>query len=459
MVFPIPPARTVNAILAAIATASVLIMALVPRSATLGVWKGYRVLAVMPEDCEERVASLLDAASIHGYATESNSLLSPEGSLAPYQPQLESMNAERSRWFSDGTARFFYLPSDSLREKSLVESLDGLGLEWSLERHGRMLAYAILSLAFAAASAILSGNRLSVVLASAPFVVYALSSPGLVGFFSSLAALSAVAVYGDILFDSASSLTRTHVIGRIRANPIPMIPAFLSLTIAISDGFHSFALFFLASAASVSLAALSPALRRSLRALPYSRRLHPRFSYLPIRPESLYRTKGPERKTLISVASLFACMLVRGLVSRSAVSPKSWDDSLRRLSIPTPAGYTRTDGFSAESYLRHVKERVRPDAENGLPDLADFFAARWKLEAFAWSPILADTPNPLPGDSFGVNGYSQDSTGRIVSEPNIVGTFDDEFLRDALRNHATPLERMLERQGRFISVTRARQDR
>ncbi len=456
---PNPSARAVNAILAAVTTATIALIALFPQASNLGIWKGYRVLAVSPDDCEDRVVSLLDSEHVNGYATEANSLLRTDDLLAPYQPQLAAINAERSRWFSDGGARFFFLPSDGIREKRLANALDGLGLSWSLERHERILAFAVLALSFALISSVLSKNRPLTGSASVPFVIYALSVSGVPGFASALAALSAVALYGDIISGPVTSLTRAHVIGRMRANPVPMVLALVSLAISIAGGAHTIALFALAVTAAGSLAALSPLLGRTFRSVLDTRRLHPRFAYLPIHPASLYRTNGPERRTLIAVGSLFALAFTLGLVSRSVAAPKSLDDSLKRLSIPTPSGYTRSNGFSAESFHEYMRERAVMNAGEPLPDLADFVAARWRLEAFAWNPVYADAPNPVPGDVYGLNGYSQDTSGRIVSEPNDVGVFDDAFVRDALKNRATPLERMLERQGRFISVTRARQDR
>lgn len=459
MVFTIPSDRTVKAILAAVTVTALTLLVLFPRANVSGVWTGYRVLAVVPHDCEASIVTLLDNTRIEGYASESNSLLRSEDTLSPFQPQIAAMNSDRARWFTDGHARFFYLPIDSVRERPLTEGLNALGLSWSLERHERLFFYAYLSLLFAVVCTFLAKNHLLSGMSSVPFVVYALSAGGLPGFASALVALSAVALYGDLLSIPLGLLTMRQILGRIRAHPAYFGIVFLSCAIAITGGAHVFILLLLAVISALSLGALSPFFSDMTISVINARRLHPRFTYLPIHPTTLYRTKGPAPKTIISIATLFILMLSLGFVVRSLAVPKSWNESLKRLSIPTPTGYTVKHGFSVESYQEYMTDKMAKNAEDTLPDLADYIAARWRIAAFPWTSIHSNTSNPFPGDSIGLLDYSQDSMGSIVSTPGTTVTFNDAFVRDALRDQATPLERMLERQGRFITVTRARQDR
>ncbi len=421
-----------------------------------GSWRGYRVLTVSPPDREGDVLRVLDRLGVDGYASEAVCRLRPENPLTPHQPFIEEANALRARWFTDGGIRYFYLPSGQTRERPLIKVLHELGFTVTLESGERSIQPIIPTIALIMIIAfVLCGRSISFI-SSLPYAIIAYSINTPLGAIASIFGALSVLWYLDLMQGFPDRLTPRQSALRLRRNPFYLAPIIASFLCVAPSGAHALMLGLCALASSIAAFLLIHLFSDQRGSLPFRTRLHPRFAFVPISAHSLYRANAANRSFTAKSGGIASIAMLAAITLHS-LSPSQPQQSARELSIPSPARYTGPVGFSLESYRQYVESRSVEEPSARLFDLADFIDLRWREDSFPWVSIHASARDPLPGQVITDTRFEVDQTGAVRGRDRVVATFDDDYIRGVLRARTTPLERMLEKQGRFVSCTRKRQ--
>jgi len=125
------------------------------------------------------------------------------------------------------------------------------------------------------------------------------------------------------------------------------------------------------------------------------------------------------------------------------------------LYIPSPSGYTKKQGFDIENWTELNQLRK----QNTLPDLGTYIGIRWNLDTAPWRRLQETVHDPVAGEVIENNQFFTDKNGVVSEKMNTMFIFDTNFIRKTLSSGITPLETMLIRQGRFMTVEIARQAR
>lgn len=437
--------------------ANSLILALFPVSSSITVWKGYRVLSVRPSDREGELVDILSSGGIRDFVTESNSIVKNTNDLAPIQPFIAGYLAQRSRWFrdQDTDTRFVYLDDTSFSDERLLQTLSAKGFIGSLEDGEGVFLFPVIILTVLCLAGLTQvRNRLVLVALALPILAYSLSGNRIHGMVSAVLALVSIVLLADILDPGRFILTGRQIRSRISGNLRILIPAAAGLAVSFADSLHLGLLFLCALVFSASCTFLTMELRRALADRLSRSRLHPKFKPLPMNPGTLYRKGFLNKKLALKAGSFAVLSLTVGIILFSARGRQSPTDP-RVLSIPAPSGYTEASGFSLEGY----QELMSMKGGDELPDLGDYLAFKWKMTVFPWRSIREEPECPAPGDVAEVQDFVAGENGIITPTSRRIGRFDEAFIRDALHNDTTPLEKMLLRQGRFVTVLYARHDR
>ncbi len=165
-------------------------------------------------------------------------------------------------------------------------------------------------------------------------------------------------------------------------------------------------------------------------------------------PQTVYRKHYLNRTLLMTLSGV---LLVSGSITSFmflAGTRKSAFPSEGQLFLPAPSRYTDETGFTPETFEAFLKIRDG----SPLPDLSDFLAVQWKMAIFPWTDYRNRLYPPAVGEQMVVYDYLFDEQqGRLMPMPRVVAEFDREFIRNTLAQKSTPLERMLLKQGRFVS--------
>lgn len=431
---------------------SILLMLLFPVRSTNTAWKGYRILAVSPPEHETEIASRLKAAGIGVFITESNSMLPRGNPLSPVQPFVDEANSIRTNWFldPDNKFRFFYLPDEPNIEQKTGTALAALPLSWHLEGNSAVVLFLLVPpFLILIAGLVVQKNRLVAFLGSIPAILLAFSWNNLAGMASaSLMACTVIAV-SDMLYPGYFEITGRQLLIRAQRNPLLFIPVLASFIIAFFCGGHAFLLFSAALAATVSVYLLRYLVPKLPFLSAYSGKTSQyRLRCVPMHPQTVYRNHYLNKTLLIA---LFSVLFVSGSITSlmfSAGTRKSAFPSEGQLFLPAPSRYTDETGFTPETFEAFLKIRD----SSSLPDLADFLAVQWKMAIFPWTDYRNRLYPPAVGEQMVVYDYLFDEQqGRLMPMPRVVAEFDREFIRNTLAQKSTPLEKMLLKQGRFVS--------
>lgn len=434
-------------------------LAAVPDVGSRSIWKGYRVLALPAETDEAEVVSRLSAAGIRDFATSSNSIIENDSRMAPAQPFLAKKNAELSTWFVDAErgTRFMYLRDNPFLEDRVARAFSLSSFSWYLEGKPRTSALpAILFAAYLVVLGIFSSQRRTFLSAAIPFALLAAKCSDAFFFGSVSAAAYGIFLLCGLFEAEQTGLPRGHRAVRLKRSPFALAPLIISAALAVfsKSGFGGSFLLTLACSASLSVfsglcyAKLSERLERA--------RLHPKFRPDYMSPDTLDRGKIGKRELFLSipVPVLFvASVFIFGFVVPP--SGAQGDDRFRVLYIPSPSGYTSPSGFNVEGYASATESR----GTEGIPDLAWFVAVRWNLEMAPWRRLDEKILDPVPGTVVKTTEYTLDANAIIRSEEKNKGTFDSSFIKKAVSDPATPIEKLLVAQGRFVTVSPTRHER
>lgn len=434
-------------------------LAMVPDVGSRSIWKGYRVLAIPAETEEAEVVSRLSDAGIREFATSSNSIIENNSRMAPAQPFLAGKNAELASWFIDAErgTRFLYLRDNPFLDDRVARAFSPPAFSWYLEGKTRTSALpAIVFTAYLVVLGIFSSQRRTFLSAAIPFAFFSVKCTDALFFGSAVAAAYGIFLLCELLEAEQTGLPRGHRAIRLRKSPLTLTPLILSAALAACSRSGFGGTFLLTLALSVSLSVFTGLSYAKLSARRERARLHPRFRPEYMSPDTLDRGKIGKRELYLSMpvpALLIASIFIFGFVVPP--SGTQGDDRFRVLYIPSPSGYTSPSGFNVEGYASATEAR----AMEGIPDLAWFVAVRWNLEMAPWRRLDEKILDPAPGTVVKTTEYALDENAKIRAEEKTRGTFDSSFIRKAVSDPATPIEKLLVAQGRFVTVSPTRHER
>ncbi|HNY21309.1 MAG TPA: hypothetical protein PKO22_04070 [Treponemataceae bacterium] len=413
------------------------------------VWKGYRVLSVPKSVPEAAVSGRLDSAGIHKYVTESNSLLVPNSPEAPILPFLAEANARRSRWFSseDSDSRLLYLEDLSALDMRAVKAFREADFSWNLETGGGSNPIAPLcTVFFALTVVILSKKKAQNALICLPFILFSLNCDRISGIICAIVAISSAVSLARFLIPDFMIFTPHQIAHRFRANPLLFLFPIVPLLVGLIGGPTQTIMLAVTGFISVALLILTQYIPENYRNILRKKRLHPAF-----RPVAITGSAGQVKidiRFLLRLTIPAAIALTAGITLTVMAAPSTNEKYSKELYLPVPSGYTHARGFGVEGFTE-LEGNKNPD---GIPDLADFVGIAWNMRAYPWKKIREPLVTPKQGDTLERVRYSADDSGVITAASETFATFNDEFIRKALNDDGTPLERMLMRQGRFVSV-------
>lgn len=429
-----------------------------PVSSTTTIWNGYRILAVTPVDCESLVNSILDNTGLKGYVSESNSKVFKACDYAPIQPFLKDEYTRRSQWFSNGTHRFFYLP-DNVSNRVLSRLLADTGLDWSLEEGQQpSLITPILLGILTAIFVFFSTNRIALLVTATPFIAFSYFVHRGEGFFISILALLALFWIMDLLSKGKFALDSRLIQQRLKKNPLRFLPFCPPLILTPLVSIHITTLYLAAILSSCGLYMSYLLIHGMIDQALRSTRLHTPFIPAAITPNRRYRTYSINRRQIqvvaLPVIGVLVCGLILYIQPSLGFSGSNSINTRRELSLPTPTGYTVSAGFTPERFESFRNSRPK----ECLPDLSDFILVQWKMTIFPWISVHDAIEQPVPGETVVISDYGIDETGSITTTSRVIASFDESFIRTILKERVTPLELLLLKQGRFVSVTSTGQD-
>lgn len=427
---------------------SVFVLIFFPLQTTISYWNGYRILITDLAVPEEDILLRLSSVNITDIVTESNAYIENRSVEAPIQPFLAKINVKRAVWFINPIQkyRFLYIKEIPFLNTKISEAFRNVQFFWDYEKPDKIsvLPSLLSFLLLCSGVFIVSGNR-AFLLSGLPLVFLPFSCNQPSGFAASVLALFSLILYVDIIGEKGRHLTVKQIVTRIKYQKYAWVPFVSALLAAFSGGFHSAMLFISSLCALFSLFFFTYKVNSTIKKLQIKRRLHPVFESYVMHPETIKRSFS--RHLILALSSITVIFFIGGIVFFSVrISGKS--SFPQDLYIPAPSEYTAHSGLDLEGYmeLRLLKD------EKCLPDLTDFLASQWLLYSFPYRRIQELGKEPTKDSVTEYYDYDIDATGYISSKKKIMYEFDNNFIKKRLALDSTPLEKMLIRQNRFVTV-------
>jgi len=435
---------------------SLIILFFFPVHTMNSIWKGYRVLVVPLEQNEQNIVSKLAKLGIIDIVTESNSQIANINPITPSQTAVNKWNKDRLSWFQNKSqnCRYFFLAETPFLEAKIKKALSGLNFTWNLE-HADSIALlpVIMCSFFLLVCVFVSKQRIFFLSFAVPFTLYSFFCNTISGYATSVFSILFLFIMIRIFEPENKGLSMHQRIARIQKNWIFLLSAPVIVVIASTGGLHSFLLFLVILTLSASVIILTFSLKEQINLISESGRIHPVFRPVMINPDMVKKTAIIKKELYILLTS---CVLFSvGLLFFRAENPKNQIIDQQELYIPSPSGYTKTPGFTMKSWIELSQIRTT----TSLPDLGTYTGIRWNLDTAPWKRIQETVRDPLPGEVIGNSQFIADKNGVISGKMNTMFTFDTMFIKKILSSGTTPLETMLIRQGRFMTVEVARQER
>lgn len=428
---------------------SILILFLYPIQTSTSVWKGYRVLVVSLSVNENDITSRLQKQGITEFITESNTLLKNQITEAPIQPILSKINESRSAWFINVTQknRYIYLKDIPFLDSRIQAAFSGTDYVWNLESGGGGVTFipSLLCFLFVIIGLFVSKNYLYQLFCSLPFVFLAVSCNTILGCIISLFSIYSLILLLELLSSNGKVISKKQILQRVYRQKRVFIPICISFVSAIIGGWQSVLLFLAALTASLISTYFISSVSQKIEIIQSKNRIHPVF-----RPQLMHQSI-PEihlkRSSILIVSSVSLILVIIGVLFFS-LRTQPFNNSDNDLYIPAPARYTVRTGFDIEGYT----ELLALKDSSGLPDLSDFLAAQWQIYTFPYQRVQNQLQKPKNGSIVLYNNYTIDKNGLITPKKQIMNTFNTEFIKKRLFLDSTPLEKMLLKQNKFVTV-------
>ncbi len=414
-------------------------------------WQGWRTLACPATVSEAAITEALEASGIRDFASMANSRVSnPKNETLP-ESFLSTVNAQRQKWFEHEGTRYLYLRERSDLDRKVSQALAPLGAVWFLDgRGGFYPLFAILSLVSWSAMMALTRNRAIGRVALIPAILLPYSVHRWQGFAAALAIVLASFLAGEYFPRTALQGDPRKSLRKMRKAAYLLVPlSALVLFLFLVPPVSALRIIF-----SAALCPLLFALQAEVGSIAArwidSKRAHPRFTPVKMAESAAV----PRAATVLKALGLAIVIFAAGFAGQNFAIHESIKPS-GELSLPAPRRYTGPSGFGAEAFDTFMSLRDK----DGLPDLGDFLAVRWSVDTFPWRRLKDPWNIPYRGAVARYTEYRIDSEGKIAGTPKTMLTFDSAYVRHALAAASTPLERMLQDQGRFVSAKMTRMSR
>ena len=472
---------------------SVLFLIFTAEKAPSTVWKDYRILCVSPADREADLLSVLHAAGVSGYVTQSNSAFLPCQNLTPVISFLPEAEVERSRWFFDreNTHRIVYI--DETRnnvnyEKFLGKLLEAAGFSWFLEKTGVFLPVPVLLLVPFVFSAVCLYPAFPAVLAGSFFpLLFALTRNNFSGWLSAFFYLCATTSFCASVFLPRVITTVSQRMEFCKKNVFFFLPWFCAALVPYFTSGVRFFSVLLVPAGTVALLFLlnffSPAVfsfDSPLFSFKNRKRLHPVFRAVVMKNPAggmvFFGKKMPDPKVFLfqlvwAVVLIPVSLFVFSFGGKNGdiypdnkknseyFTEKNEKNGVYALYIPAPEMYTSGTGFSPDTFEETVLAGFFSgytdtgfSGENTVFSLSDFVALQWNVSAYPWRKLDSPFEIPKPGSLIKSGEVKKGVDGALSFEETTKAEFNSDFIMNVFEHNASPLEKMLIRQKRFIKA-------
>jgi len=445
-----------NSFAALVSIVCLIILFFFPLRTLNPVWKGYRVLVVPLEQNEQKILDTLEKQGINDIVTESNSLILNINSKTPSLPSLGKWNEDRLGWFRNvsTSCRYFYLAETPFLETKANKAFSGVNFNWYLEHsEGIQLFPVLFGFLFLIICLFLLKQRILFAIYNIPIGFYAYFCNTVSGYITSIFSILLFFLLAGLLEPENKTLSLYQRLTRIKHHWIPLLLFPIIIGITSTGGWQPFLIYVVSLTLSVSITILFFSLKVIITSVIEKKRIHPVFHPVTMNPETIIG-KWP-KKTDVYVFIIALLLSATGYILFNAQNSKTSISDKQELYIPSPSGYTVSTGFTMDNWNELSNKRT----ENSLPDLGTYVAVRWNLDTAPWRRIQDSTHDPVAGETISNNQFFADKNGIITGKKNTMFTFDTNFIRKILSSGITPLETMLIRQGRFMTVEIARQAR
>lgn len=431
---------------------SIFILLFFPVRTTSSIWKGYRVLSCDLELEEIYVTNLLDSVGIKDYVSQSRSILKSTNTFIPVHPLIEKANKNRVNWFinSEYNLRYFYIPDSAILQTKIEKAFSNTSSFWNLEQSvGFTYIPILLTLFLIFISFAIPGNRFKRFMLVLPSVLLSWSLNTFFGYGAAISSTLFITFWGLLLPHNKIELLPMQKAQRIRNHPELIVMALFIVVFSVIGGWSSIILTFLSLVSSVSIGMIFKLIYLRRNSNQAKKRLHQKFIPLAMHPHTI---KALHSKNFFIVSGLiFLLFILIGslFIMQETKSPVALHKTIpQELCIPSPSGYNDHAEFTVSGFR---KSRKSKDSTN-LPDLGDYISLQWQLETAPWVKIGEIKQDPDEGSFVEMFEYTIQENGILISSVTGNITFDNSFISGVLNSKLTPLEKMLQKQGRFVSA-------
>lgn len=432
--------------------ASIFVLLFFPVRTTSSIWNGYRVLACDLELEEIHVTNLLDSVGIKDYVSQSRSMLKSTNTFIPVHPLIEKANHNRANWFinSEYNLRYFYIPDSATLYTKIHKAFSSTTSFWNLEQSVSFTYIPILLTLFLIfISFFIPGNRFKRFIIVLPSVLLSWSLNTFFGYGAAISSTIFITFFGLLLPHNKIELLPMQKAQRMRNHPELIVLAIFIVGFSGIGGLRAIILTFLSLVSSFSVGMIFKIIHSRRNSRQAKKRLHKKFTPLAMHPHTI---KALHSKNFFIVSGLiFLFFILIGFLfflhaTKSTVAIHKTIP--QELCIPSPSGYNDHAEFTVSGFR---KSRKSKDSTN-LPDLGDYISLQWQLETAPWVKIGETKQDPDEGSCVEMFEYTILENGILI--PSVTGniTFDNSFISSVLGSKLTPLEKMLQKQGRFVSA-------
>lgn len=394
------------------------------------IWKNYNVVYIAKEYSEPDIISLIKKNGFEGIVSRDNSLFSVKNNmlptLKPYDNEGFTSETMRSFFFSDKSDSFFllYVPEDEINQLSLV--LKDQHIPYGIDASVKypvlcpvicLAAYIILML--------LARIRFSKAICLLPVVAVSYTVP-----FYSVAASILCFMFVFCIIDIYDFRKKSlHII-------LKKVSLWFVFAAGIIAAYLSGKKAFLLISSALIISSLLLFICHSVIKIS---RNQCHFQSVPILTSRWVNIrKRYNIKTLLIVLIFCTVFMISSLISVSSDTGISFSGNFpygfsssgtaaQDLLLPSPSGYTETEGFSASSYAELSGNH---DAERN-PDLSDFLNEKWYAETAAYRKVNVPFTTAEADEKIILPSFREED-GLIIEKDRTLFSFDDNYIASSV---------------------------
>ncbi len=404
------------------------------------IWDKYNILYIDIKADVQQINTLLTEHGIVDALSINHNNFPPVTLFSPITLETESTEFSYSQlqtlFFFDKEQSYnlFYIPEEHV--SNVHKALDSIDYIWGIDTQASIPAIPfIVSLLFSLFLFLNSKNKVYFFTILSPYILFSLTSP-----FYHISA--SVCLLSYAIFRIQKYWHRDFFVEKLKQDIFLIISIVFAFIGSLLLGVRGVLLFFLSSLASISALFVIYSIKSAL--------IENSF----FKPTYIYTAKTiPINRVLKIKYALIPLLAIVFLtiISSLNIQPQEKNTS-KALHIPAPSGYTVTDSFSAENYVK----TIHINADYRLPDLSDYINAAWNIETYPYKKI-GDVSSDfvLPGEIVSFTNYESNGF-RLEEVIETVATFDDEYIKkvvdSALSSTSNGAEKLLASQKGFSRV-------